>query len=78
MVLTFEPLIKFDASRDLESSRSLWHSLFHYWKSYLHQFGRGGAVKLREENADWLNQLINELIIDKGAYKAAPGFARVC
>ena len=36
----------FDALWDLESSSSLWHSLFYNWKGYLQPFGRGGAVGL--------------------------------
>ena len=35
-------------------------SLFYDWKSYLKPFGRGGAVKLWQEKADGLNQLMNK------------------
>ena len=50
----------FDALRDLESSWSLWHSLFYNWKSYLQPFGRGGVVKLWEEKADRLTDSLND------------------
>ena len=64
----------FDALQDLESSWSLYHNLFHNWKSYLKQSGRGGAIKLWKEKGE----LISELINDKGVCRGAPGFALVC
>ena len=45
-----------DTLQNLESSLSLWHSLFYNWKSYLYWFGRGGAVKLwglKDDLRDW-------------------------
>ena len=61
-------------NKDLESSFSLWQSLFYNRRSYLKPFGRGGVVKLWEEKADSLTHLINH----KAVCKEAPGFARVC
>ena len=37
-------------------------------------YGCGGAVKMWEEKAYWINELINH----EAVYRAAPGFARVC
>ena len=44
IIVTLDPLGGFDALQDLESSKSLWQSLFYSWKSYLKPFGLGGSV----------------------------------
>ena len=62
-------------NRQNRQNSNFWTSdQFYNWKSYLYPFGRGGAVKLWEEEDELINQLIN----DKGFCKAAPGFARIC
>ena len=43
-------------------------------KCYLKPFGRGGAVKLWEEKADLINELITRLFIEQPL--ASPGSAK--
>ena len=72
MALTFQP--DFDALQDLEMSWSLWHSLFHNWKSYIYPFGRGGAVNMLEEKDRSLTEWITEVFVEQPL--ASPGSAK--
>ena len=53
------------------------HSLFYKWKRYLQQYGRGGAVKSREEKGQQIYRLIiqsvTELFVEQPM--ASPGSA---
>ena len=53
--LTFEPMMQFQIIQDLECLKTVRHSLFYDWLTFLLVIRRGGPVNTSEEEEDSLS-----------------------